>query len=68
MRKPIFPITIWALKRDSLYLLSFCSSLAEALLYARKLPFTPLVVAQTGDLPFMESSVSPIEYGEVLSL
>jgi hypothetical protein len=68
MRKTIFPITIWALKRESIYLLNFCSSLAEAILYAKRFPFTPLVFAQTGEVPFEEGHISPLEYGEGVTL
>ncbi len=68
MRKTIFPITIWAQKREPIYLPSFCSSLTEAILYAKRFPFTPLVFAQTGEVPFEEGHISPLEYGEGINI
>jgi hypothetical protein len=65
MRRPLFPITLWAWQRDTLHLLNYFSSLAEALLYAKKLPFTPLVLSTGIDLPFDETRLSANEFGEV---
>jgi hypothetical protein len=64
MRQPLFPITIWALKRNTLYMLNYFSSLAEALLYARNLPFTPMVFSTVNDLPFDEARIAATEFEE----
>lgn len=65
MHEPFFPVTLWALQKGTLHLLSFFSSLTEALLFARNLPFTPLVLSAGQDLPFDETRLSAYEFGEM---
>jgi hypothetical protein len=64
-KKSLYPITVWVYQGSRFSLFNFCESLIEALDWANKLPFTPIVLSSNLDLPFGEEMLSPQEFGEV---
>ena len=67
MRKPLYPINVWAYQANAWRLFTFCQNIYEALICAKKLPFTPVVLSSRRELSFVEDQLSEREFGELAS-
>lgn len=45
MRRPLYPINVWAYQANAGRLISLCESISEALDCAKKLHYTPVVLS-----------------------